>query len=187
MFKFNSIEEALEDIKAYWKKYLGAIQVKTSNKSMDYLLNGWLLYQNYSCRYMARTAFYQSGGAYGFRDQLQDSMSIGLIKPNIIKEQILKSASRQYIEGDVQHWWHPIINSGIRTRFSDDLLWLPYVTAEYINITGDYTILNEVSPYLEDEPLKSGEDERYTVVNQSSKMGSIYEHCIKAIEKSLKI
>ena len=182
----NNVDEALEDIKAYWKKFLGAIQVKTSNKSMDYLLNGWLLYQNYSCRYMARTAFYQSGGAYGFRDQLQDSMSIGLIKPNIIKEQILKSASRQYIEGDVQHWWHPIINSGIRTRFSDDLLWLPYVTAEYINFTGDYTILNEVSPYLEDEPLKSGEDERYTVVNQSSKMGSIYEHCIKAIEKSLK-
>ena len=138
----NNVDEALEDIKAYWKKFLGAIQVKTSNKSMDYLLNGWLLYQNYSCRYMARTAFYQSGGAYGFRDQLQDSMSIGLIKPNIIKEQILKSASRQYIEGDVQHWWHPIINSGIRTRFSDDLLWLPYVTAEYINFTGDYTILN---------------------------------------------
>ena len=182
----NNVDEALEDIKAYWKKFLGAIQVKTSNKSMDYLLNGWLLYQNYSCRYMARTAFYQSGGAYGFRDQLQDSMSIGLIKPNITKEQILKSASRQYIEGDVQHWWHPIINSGIRTRFSDDLLWLPYVTAEYINFTGDYTILNEVSPYLEDEPLKSGEDERYTIVNQSSKMGSIYEHCIKAIEKSLK-
>ena len=153
---------------------------------MDYLLNGWLLYQNYSCRYLARTAFYQSGGAYGFRDQLQDSMSLGLIDPNITKTQILRSASRQYLEGDVQHWWHPVINSGIRTRFSDDLLWLPFVTEEYIKVTGDYSILKEKAPYLEDEPLREGEDERYTIVNQSSKEGTIYEHCIKAIEKSLK-
>ena len=182
----DNVNKSLEDVKSYWNDFLGSIRVKTSNKSMNYLLNGWLLYQNYSCRYMARTAFYQSGGAYGFRDQLQDSMSIGLINPNITKEQILRSASRQYIEGDVQHWWHPIINSGIRTRFSDDLLWLPYVTAEYIEFTGDYSILNETSPYLEDEPLKAGEDERYTIVNQSTKTGTIYEHCIKAIEKGLK-
>lgn len=182
----NNVNKALEGVRNYWKEFLGTIKVKTSNKSIDYLLNGWLLYQNYSCRYMARTAFYQSGGAYGFRDQLQDSMSIGLINHNITKEQILRSASRQYIEGDVQHWWHPIINSGIRTRFSDDLLWLPYVTAEYIGFTGDYSILNEISPYLEDEPLRDGEDERYTIVNQSSKTGTIYEHCIRAIEKSLK-
>lgn len=182
----SNIDNELENIKNYWKNFLGAIKVKTSDLSINYLLNGWLLYQNYSCRYMARTAFYQSGGAYGFRDQLQDSMSIGLIDSNITKEQILRSASRQYVEGDVQHWWHPIINSGIRTRFSDDLLWLPYVTAEYINFTGDYSILNEKSPYLEDEPLRAGEDERYTIVNESSKTGTIYEHCIKAIEKSLK-
>lgn len=182
----DNVNKSLEDVKKYWKDFLGSIQIKTSNKSMDYLLNGWLLYQNYSCRYMARTAFYQSGGAYGFRDQLQDSMSIGLINSDITKEQILRSASRQYIEGDVQHWWHPIINSGIRTRFSDDLLWLPYVTAEYIDFTGDYNILNETSPYLEDEPLKPGEDERYTIVSQSSKTGTVYEHCIKAIEKAFK-
>lgn len=182
----SNVYEELNKTKAYWRDFLGNISVKTENKSMDYLLNGWLLYQNYSCRYLARTAFYQSGGAYGFRDQLQDSMSLGLIDPNITKTQILRSASRQYLEGDVQHWWHPVINSGIRTRFSDDLLWLPFVTEEYIKVTGDYSILKEKALYLEDEPLKEGEDERYTIVNQSSKEGSIYEHCIKAIEKSLK-
>lgn len=182
----SNVHEELNRTKAYWRDFLGNIKVKTENKSMDYLLNGWLLYQNYSCRYLARTAFYQSGGAYGFRDQLQDSMSLGLIDPNITKTQILRSASRQYLEGDVQHWWHPVINSGIRTRFSDDLLWLPFVTEEYIKVTGDYSILKEKAPYLEDEPLREGEDERYTIVNQSSKEGTIYEHCIKAIEKSLK-
>lgn len=182
----SNVYEELSKTKAYWRDFLGNISVKTENKSMDYLLNGWLLYQNYSCRYLARTAFYQSGGAYGFRDQLQDSMSLGLIDYNITKTQILRSASRQYLEGDVQHWWHPVINSGIRTRFSDDLLWLPFVTEEYIKVTGDYSILKEKAPYLEDEPLREGEDERYTIVNQSSKEGTIYEHCIKAIEKSLK-
>lgn len=182
----KNVDKALDDIKNYWSNFLGSIQVKTSNLSMDYLLNGWLLYQNYSCRYMARTAFYQSGGAYGFRDQLQDSMSIGLINANITKEQILRSASRQYVEGDVQHWWHPVINSGIRTRFSDDFLWLPYVTAEYIKFSGDYSILKEKVFYLQDELLKDGEDERYNIIEQSEKQGTIYEHCIKAIENSLK-
>lgn len=187
--KYRNIDNcirALEDVKKYWSDFLGNIQVETEDKSMDYLLNGWLLYQTYSCRYLSRTAFYQSGGAYGYRDQLQDSMSLGIVKPHITKAQILRSASKQYIEGDVQHWWHPVINSGIRTRFSDDLLWLPYVTSEYISKTGDYSILNETAKYLEDEPLKEGEDERYTIVETSNVEGTIYEHCIKAIERSLK-
>lgn len=179
-------ENALENVKQYWAHFLGNIQVKTKDKSMDYLLNGWLLYQTYSCRYLSRTAFYQSGGAYGFRDQLQDSMSLGIINKEVTKAQIIRSASRQYLEGDVQHWWHPVINSGIRTRFSDDLLWLPYVTTEYIKRTGDYSILEEKAKYLEDEPLKEGEDERYTIVNTSNQEGSIYEHCIRAIEQGLK-
>ena len=153
---------------------------------MNYLLNGWLLYQTYSCRYLSRTAFYQSGGAYGYRDQLQDSISLGIVNSEITKAQILRSAEKQYLEGDVQHWWHPVINSGIRTRFSDDLLWLPYVTYEYISKTGDYSILNLKARYLEDEPLKEGEDERYTIVDVSNKEGSIYEHCIKAIDRALK-
>lgn len=187
--KYMIIENSrieLEKVKEHWRNFLGNIQVNTPSKSMNYMLNGWLLYQTYSCRYLSRSAFYQSGGAYGFRDQLQDSMALGVASPNITKTQILRSSSRQYIEGDVQHWWHPVVNSGIRTRFSDDLLWLPYVTAEYIYSTGDYEILDETAPYLEDEPLKEGEDERYTIVNASSKEGTIYEHCLKAIEKSLK-
>ncbi|AOR23721.1 GH36-type glycosyl hydrolase domain-containing protein [Clostridium taeniosporum] len=182
----GNADKELEKVKKYWKDFLGNIQVKTPDKSLNYLLNGWLLYQTLSCRYLSRSAFYQSGGAYGFRDQLQDSMALGVVDPEIPKAQILRSASRQYVEGDVQHWWHPVVNSGIRTRFSDDLLWLPYVTAEYINSTGDYKILQETAPYLEDEPLREGEDERYTIVNQSSKEGTIYEHCLKAIEKALK-
>ncbi|SFC75903.1 GH36-type glycosyl hydrolase domain-containing protein [Clostridium uliginosum] len=182
----GNADRELEKAKEYWKHFLGNIQVKTPDKSFNYLLNGWLLYQTLSCRYLSRSAFYQSGGAYGFRDQLQDSMALGVVDPEIPKAQILRSASRQYVEGDVQHWWHPVVNSGIRTRFSDDLLWLPYVTAEYINSTGDYEILQETAPYLEDEPLRDGEDERYTIVNQSSKEGTIYEHCLKAIEKALK-
>jgi cyclic beta-1,2-glucan synthetase len=181
-----NVHKELDNIKEYWSNFLGNIQVKTPDLSMDYMLNGWLMYQTLACRYLSRTAFYQSGGAYGFRDQLQDSMAIGVLNSNITREQILRSASRQYIEGDVQHWWHPIINSGIRTRFSDDLLWLPYVTIEYIKSTGDYSILDEEVPYLEDEPLRDGEDERYTIVNQSRKNGSIYEHCLKAIDKGLR-
>ena len=183
---YENVESELDKVKQYWSHFLGNIQVKTPDKSLDYLLNGWLLYQTLSCRYLSRSAFYQSGGAYGFRDQLQDSMALGVADSKITKAQILRSASRQYVEGDVQHWWHPVVNSGIRTRFSDDLLWLPYVTAEYINSTGDYEILNQKASYLEDEPLREGEDERYTIVNQSSKEGTIYEHCLKAIEKSLK-
>lgn len=186
--KYKNIKEvdnALDNVKDYWSNFLGNIQVKTPDPSMDYLLNGWLMYQTLSCRYLSRTAFYQSGGAYGFRDQLQDSMSIGILNPKITRDQILRSASRQYVEGDVQHWWHPVVNSGIRTRFSDDLLWLPYVTIEYIKTTGDYNILYEKAPYLEDEPLRDGEDERYTIVNQSTKEGTIYEHCLRAIDRGL--
>ena len=187
--KYKNIEEchkALDEVKQYWSNFLGNIQVETKDKSMDYLINGWLLYQTYSCRYLSRTAFYQSGGAYGFRDQLQDSMNLGIVNPNIAKAQIIRNASRQYLEGDVQHWWHPVVNSGIRTRFSDDLLWMPYATAQYIKRTGDYSILNEKAPYLQDEPLREGEDERYTIVNNSPTEGTIYEHCIRAIEKGLK-
>ncbi len=184
----NSSEsyKTLSYTKDYWMKLLSAIKVETPDKSMDIMLNGWLLYQVISCRYWSRTAFYQSGGAYGFRDQLQDVMAIEYADPSITRKHILYSASRQYIEGDVQHWWHPIVESGIRTRFSDDLLWLPYVVIDYIKNTEDYSILDEEVGYLEDEPLKEGEDERYNISKVSDKVGTIYEHCIKAIDKSLK-
>lgn len=177
--------DALQKVIDYWKELLGRIQVKTPDLSMDIMLNGWLMYQTLSCRYWSRSAFYQSGGAYGYRDQLQDSLAIGMLEPSLTREQIVRSASRQYLEGDVQHWWHPKVESGIRTRFSDDRLWLPYVTARYIERTGDETILDETAHYLQDEPLQDGEDERYKIVEHSEVSGSIYEHCIKAIEISL--
>jgi cellobiose phosphorylase len=182
----NLAKESLEKVKEYWKEMLGRIQVKTPDLSMDIMLNGWLMYQTIVCRYRARTAFYQSGGAYGFRDQLQDVMAIGYLDSNITKTQILYSASRQFLEGDVQHWWHPVVDSGIRTRFSDDLLWLPYVTIDYIKNTGDYSILDEEIAYLEEEPLAEGEDERYSTSRRSEVKDTLYKHCIKAIERSLK-
>ncbi|AYD41465.1 cyclic beta 1-2 glucan synthetase [Clostridium fermenticellae] len=178
--------KVLNDSINYWKRLLGNIKVKTPDKSMDIMLNGWLLYQVIVCRYWSRTAFYQSGGAYGFRDQLQDVMAVEYADSKITRDHIIYSASRQYVDGDVQHWWHPIVESGIRTRFSDDLLWLPYVIIDYLKNTGDYSILDENSSYLEDEPLKNGEDERYNISKVSDKVGSIYEHCIKAIDRSLK-
>lgn len=187
--KYSNLEKAYEELKntkEYWEKLFSTVQVKTPDKSMDIMLNGWLMYQVISCRYWARTAFYQSGGAYGFRDQLQDVMAISYLNSNITREHIVYSASKQYLEGDVQHWWHPVVESGIRTRFSDDLLWLPYVTIDYIQNTGDYSILDEVSSYLEDDELKEGEDERYNISRVSEKKGTIYEHCVKAIERSLK-
>ncbi|NOH15216.1 cyclic beta 1-2 glucan synthetase [Clostridium cochlearium] len=182
----ESVLNELKRVKSYWEDTLTQIQIETPDKSMDIMVNKWLLYQVISCRFWARTGFYQSGGAYGFRDQLQDSISISYVRPELTREHILYSASRQFLEGDVQHWWHPVVDSGIRTRFSDDLLWLPYVTIQYIKNTGDYEILNESINYLEDEPLKEGEDERYTISKVSQNKGSLYEHCIKAIDKSLK-
>ncbi|MFL0194789.1 GH36-type glycosyl hydrolase domain-containing protein [Clostridium sp. WILCCON 0269] len=187
--KYNNIgscTEELEKVQDYWEKLFNVIKVHTPDDAMNIMLNGWLMYQVITCRYWARTAFYQSGGAYGFRDQLQDVMAICYLEPDITRNHIIYSASRQYLEGDVQHWWHPFVESGIRTRFSDDLLWLPYVVAEYIQNTGDYSILEEEAPYLEDDQLKDGEDERYKISNVSKEKGTVYEHCIKAIEKSLK-
>ncbi|MBU3154285.1 GH36-type glycosyl hydrolase domain-containing protein [Clostridium estertheticum] len=183
---YKKVDTALENVKKYWNRILHTIQVKTPDKSMDLMLNGWLMYQTIVCRLWARTAFYQSGGAYGFRDQLQDVMSLSMIEPSMTRKQILYSASRQFVEGDVQHWWHPVVDSGIRTRFSDDLLWLPYVTMDYIKNTGDFDILNEQAEYLMDTPLAEGEDERYNISGKADFTGSIYEHCIKAIEKALK-
>ncbi|PJI07746.1 MULTISPECIES: GH36-type glycosyl hydrolase domain-containing protein [Clostridium] len=187
--KYSSVQNAeneLSKTKEYWRSMLTSIAVKTPDDSMNIMMNGWLMYQLVSCRLWARTAFYQSGGAYGFRDQLQDTMPLSFVKPEMTRKQILISASRQFLEGDVQHWWHPVVNSGIRTRFSDDLLWLPYVTLDYIRNTGDYSILDEIVSYIEDEPLKEGEDERYNLTKTSDKKGTIYEHCIKAIDKALK-
>ena len=149
------------------------------------MLNGWLVYQTIESRLLGRSGYYQSGGAYGFRDQLQDTLGLKYIHPEFLKHQIVKHAKHQFVEGDVEHWWHEETGRGIRTRFSDDLLWLVYVTLEYINHTGDTSILEIQIPYLQGELLKEGEDEKYDKYQVTSFKEPLYEHCKKAIERSL--
>jgi len=176
---------ALLEVKEFWQEKLQTIRVDTPDPAMNIMLNGWLLYQAISCRIWARTAFYQAGGAFGFRDQLQDSLSVTAIWPEITKNQIIKHARHQFLQGDVLHWWHEPAGKGPRTRFSDDYLWLPYVTAEYIRATGDYDILKIEVPFLQDEPLKIHEDERYSQPRVTTETASIFEHCIRSIERGL--
>lgn len=185
--KISNCNEAFKNAVSFWKDTLDIIKVDTPDEAMNIMLNNYLLYQTIACRLYARSAFYQSGGAFGFRDQLQDSLSILYALPEAAKQQILLHAAHQFVEGDVLHWWHSgAFDRGIRTKFSDDLLWLPYVTAEYVERTGDYDILNEVEGYVEDAPLKEDEDERYGIPRISDEKSTIYEHCIRAIDRALK-
>lgn len=151
---------------------------------MNIILNGWALYQTITSRLYAKTGFYQSGGAVGFRDQLQDTFGVKYLDTSFIKNQIIKQSSHQFLEGDVLHWWHEETKRGIRTRFSDDLLWLPFAVIEYINFTGDYSFLDEETKYLKGEVLNAGEDEKYDLYEPALIKQNIYEHSIKAIEKS---
>ncbi|QJC54258.1 glycosyl transferase family 36 [Paenibacillus albicereus] len=170
---------------AHWQELLGGIEVKTPDKEMDLLLNGWLLYQALSCRVWARTAFFQAGGAYGFRDQLQDSLSLLHARPDLTRRQLLLNASHQYQEGDVQHWWHEETHKGIRTKYTDDLLWLPYASARYAVFTDDWDVFGEKAPYLTSAPLTAEEHERYEATVLSGEEGTLYEHCVRSIEKGL--
>ncbi len=182
----DGAKAALADVQKFWEEKLQVIQVNTPDPSMNIMLNGWLLYQVISCRLWARSGFYQAGGAFGFRDQLQDSLSLSVIWPEIARKQILKHAVHQFLEGDVLHWWHEPTGKGTRTRISDDYLWLPYVTAEYIRITGDSEILQEDVPFIEDEILKEHEDERYCSPRLSEASSTLYDHCVRALENGLK-
>lgn len=184
---FDRVEEAYREVVKFWDNHLGKLQIHTPDQSMNLLMNRWLLYQTLACRIWARSAFYQSGGAFGFRDQLQDVMSFASLSPEYTREQILRHCAHQFIEGDVQHWWHEEANKGIRTKFADDLLWLPFVTADYIEHTEDYSILEEVTPFLKDCCLGEEEDERYSIPQVSEEQGTVYEHCIRALERGIKL
>ena len=167
--KIGNIENELEQVKKYWEELLGKVQIETPMKSFDILMNGWLIYQTITSRLNARSAFYQSGGAFGFRDQLQDTIALKYFDTNIMKEQIIRNSKHQFIEGDVEHWWHEETKRGIRTRFSDDLLWLVYLVEEYINFTGDYSILDIETNYLQGPVLEDEVDEKYDIYLESKR------------------
>ena len=183
--KIQNCKEELHIIKNYWSELLGRCKVETPLESINIILNGWAAYQTISSRLYAKSGFYQSGGAIGFRDQLQDTFGLKYLEPDLLKNQIIKNSEHQFIEGDVEHWWHEETQRGIRTKFSDDLLWLVFAVIEYISFTGDNSILDIETNYIKGEILKENEDEKYDIYEKSQIKQSIYNHCIKAIEKSL--
>ena len=185
LFRHPALAKAeLERVRDGWWKKLGQVQVQTPDRGMELLLNGWLLYQTLSCRILARSAFYQSGGAIGFRDQLQDTLALLHTDPGYAAAQLRLCSAHQFLEGDVQHWWHPDSGSGVRTRITDDLLFLPYVAAAYVERTGSVALLHEPAAYLEGDPLPPGENERMFAPQRSEKTESIYQHCLRAIERA---
>ena len=186
-YRYSNLQNCkteLQNVKNKWNELLGKVKVNTPYESLNIMLNGWAMYQTIASRMLGKTGFYQSGGAYGFRDQLQDAFSTRYIDSQILYNQILKHSRHQFIEGDVEHWWHDENDRGIRTRFSDDLLWLPYAVIKYINFTGDYEILNKKTTYLQGEELKENENEKYNKYISSNIEESIYEHCKKAIKRA---
>lgn len=191
LVSYEAAAQSLEDTKDYWHSITDAITIDTPDEKLNSFVNGWAIYQTLACRIMGRTSVYQSGGAYGFRDQLQDSSALIPRQPEFTRRQIIKAAEHQYIEGDVQHWWHPSGRSdtpdkGVRTRCSDDLLWLPYVLCEYINVTGDKGILEESVSYISSPELDCGEHDRYELAERSDKAESIYLHAVRAVDMVLR-
>ena len=180
----SAARSAIDSTVAEWAERLSVITVETPEPTFDAMINRWTLYQALSCRMWGRSALYQSSGAYGFRDQLQDVMAFVYAEPALAREHIIRAAGRQFVEGDVQHWWHPHSGRGVRTRFSDDLAWLPYVVDHYVRVTEDASVLDELAPFLSMRQLESHEHEIYDLPGVSSEMATIYQHCVRALRRA---